>query len=250
MVRISGLKLVTFASAACSSQFKHHISRGGCDRRENDGGCKWWGTFATNWKVIQPDAAGIFPQKKSGKKKNPYRYQLPIRHLPLDICFFAVPALFLHKFAVLQSHHGLQGNTTQTKLLIPATDPRLWCDIYDISLFLISPSFCPQTTLTLVFLSSAVVSSNGSLSLNLISVVLKVLWVFMHTIPWSSTVTTRLGLVLLPTCRVAKPTPADKHVQCKLTEQQRRISTVLTANGSYNKCHIIRVWKATSPTCN
>ena len=64
----------------------------------------------------------FFPRKKVGEK-NPYRYQLPIRHLPLDICFFAVPALFLHKFAVLQSHHGLQGNTTQTKLLIPATDP-------------------------------------------------------------------------------------------------------------------------------
>lgn len=30
----------------------------------------------------------------------------------------------------------------------------------------------------------------------------------MHTVPWSSTLTTKLGLVRLPTCRVANPTPA------------------------------------------
>lgn len=34
----------------------------------------------------------------------------------------------------------------------------------------------------------------------------------MHIIPWSSTVTIRLGLVRFPTCRVAKPTPADGEV--------------------------------------
>ena len=72
--------------------------------------------------------------------------------------------------------------------------------------------FCPPS-LTLVFLSSAVVSSKGSLSLNLISVVLKVLWDFMQMTPWSSTHTIRLGLVLLPTCRVANPTPAEKKEQ-------------------------------------
>lgn len=93
-----------------------------------------------------------------------------------------------------------RGNRTETSLLTPAQKrpPRLWC------------AFCPHATPTLVFLSSAVVSSNGSLSLNLISVVLKVLWVFMQTIPWSSKVTTKLGLVRLPTCRVANPTPAGR----------------------------------------
>ena len=227
-----------------------HRKRGGCDRRENDGGCKWWGTFATNWKVIQPDAAGIFPQKKSGGKKSlplSTSHQTP----PSRYLFLCRPSSVSAQVCRSPESPRSAGQHNTDKAVDPShRPPRLWCDIYDISLFLISPSFCPQTTLTLVFLSSAVVSSNGSLSLNLISVVLKVLWVFMHTIPWSSTVTTRLGLVLLPTCRVAKPTPADKHVQCKLTEQHRRISTVLTANGSYNKCHIIRVWKAPSPTCN
>lgn len=67
----------------------------------------------------------------------------------------------------------------------------------------------PKSALTLVFLSSAVVSSNSSFNLNLISVVLKVLCDFRHIIPWPSTLTTRFGLVLFPTWRVAKPTPAN-----------------------------------------
>lgn len=64
-----------------------------------------------------------------------------------------------------------------------------------------------NSLLTLVFLSSAVVSSNASLSLNLASVVLKVLWDFMHITPWSLTLKMKLGLVLFPTCRVGKLTP-------------------------------------------
>lgn len=38
-----------------------------------------------------------------------YRYQFPVRDLPFDAGFFAVPVLFLHQLAVLQSHHGLRG---------------------------------------------------------------------------------------------------------------------------------------------
>jgi len=39
----------------------------------------------------------------------PYRYQFPIRDLPLDTGLFAIPALLLHEHAVLQTHHGLRG---------------------------------------------------------------------------------------------------------------------------------------------
>lgn len=39
----------------------------------------------------------------------PHRYQLAIRHLPLDVCFFAIPGLFLHHFTVFQGHDGLRG---------------------------------------------------------------------------------------------------------------------------------------------
>lgn len=63
---------------------------------------------------------------------------------------------------------------------------------------------------TLVFRPSAVVSSNSSSSLNLISVVLKVLSDFIETTPASSTLITRLGLAMLPICRVAKPTPSTQ----------------------------------------
>lgn len=64
--------------------------------------------------------------------------------------------------------------------------------------------FCCQ--LTLQFLSSAVVSSNSSPSLKEISVFLKVLWVRIATLSPSWLMIT-VGLVTLPTCRVAKPTP-------------------------------------------
>lgn len=69
-------------------------------------------------------------------------------------------------------------------------------------------------TLTVVFLSSAVVSSNGSFSLNLISVDLKALCDFMQINPWSSALRMKLGLVLFPTWRVAKPTPKIKYKLC------------------------------------
>lgn len=55
-------------------------------------------------------------------------------------------------------------------------------------------------------LSSAVVSSNSSPSLKVISVFLKVLWVFTVTLPPSSSMMV-VGLVKPATCRVAKPTP-------------------------------------------
>lgn len=58
-------------------------------------------------------------------------------------------------------------------------------------------------------LSSAVVSSNSSPSLKVISVFLKVLWVFTVTLsPLSSMMV--VGLVKPATCRVAKPTPGDR----------------------------------------
>lgn len=129
---------------------------------------------------------------------NPHRNQFPLCDLPLDIRFFAIPALCLHQFAVLQSHHGLRAQNRDNPLT-PALNTQAGTRFS-----------ARRTTRTLVFLSSAVVSSNGSLSLNLISVVLKVLWDFMHTIPCSSTVTIKLGLVRFPTCRVANPTPAER----------------------------------------
>lgn len=62
-------------------------------------------------------------------------------------------------------------------------------------------------------LSSAVVSSNSSPSLKLISAFLKVLWVF--TVILSPAISMMVvGLVRLATCRVAKPTP----VGCKVGE--------------------------------
>lgn len=67
--------------------------------------------------------------------------------------------------------------------------------------------------LTLQFLSSAVVSSNSSPSLKEISVFLKVLWVRITTLSPSWLMIT-VGLVTLPTCRVAKPTP-DQRTQVK-----------------------------------
>lgn len=60
--------------------------------------------------------------------------------------------------------------------------------------------------LTLQFLSSAVVSSNSSPRWKLISVFLKVLWVLITTLSPSWLMIT-VGLVTLPTCLVAKPTP-------------------------------------------
>ena len=60
---------------------------------------------------------------------------------------------------------------------------------------------------TLVTLSSAVLSSNSSSSLNLISVLLKVLCVFMEMTP-SATLTMNFGLITFPTWRLAMPTPA------------------------------------------
>lgn len=57
--------------------------------------------------------------------------------------------------------------------------------------------------------SSAVVSSNSSPSLKEISVFLKVLSVLTTTLSPSWLMTT-VGLVTLPTCLVAKPTPVDK----------------------------------------
>lgn len=60
--------------------------------------------------------------------------------------------------------------------------------------------------LTLTCLSSAVVSSNSSPSLKLISVLLKVLWVF--TVILSPSISMMVvGLVSPAICRVAKPTP-------------------------------------------
>lgn len=67
-------------------------------------------------------------------------------------------------------------------------------------------TFSLQQTLTLQFRSSAVLSSNSSPSLKEISVFLKVLWVRMTTLSPSWLMMT-VGLVTLPTCRVAKPTP-------------------------------------------
>lgn len=55
-------------------------------------------------------------------------------------------------------------------------------------------------------LSSAVVSSNSSPSLKLISVFLKVLWVFTVTLLPSTSMMV-VGLVSPAICRVAKPTP-------------------------------------------
>lgn len=133
-----------------------------------------------------------------GNQACPHRYQFPVCDLPLDVRLFAIPALLLHQLAVLQRHHGLYTHTHTHNRLRPARG---------------GAARAPRASLTLVFLSSAVVSSNGSLSLNLISVVLKVLWDFMQIIPWSSTDTTRLGLVRFPTCRVAKPTPAGGQVE-------------------------------------
>lgn len=65
-----------------------------------------------------------------------------------------------------------------------------------------------RQTLTLQFRSSAVLSSNSSPSLKEISVFLKVLWVRMTTLSPSWLMMT-VGLVTLPTCRVAKPTPGQ-----------------------------------------
>lgn len=69
-------------------------------------------------------------------------------------------------------------------------------------------TFPLQQTLTLQFRSSAVLSSNSSPSLKEISVFLKVLWVRMTTLSPSWLMMT-VGLVTLPTCRVAKPTPGQ-----------------------------------------
>lgn len=69
-------------------------------------------------------------------------------------------------------------------------------------------TFSLQQTLTLQFRSSAVLSSNSSPSLKEISVFLKVLWVRMTTLSPSWLMMT-VGLVTLPTCRVAKPTPGQ-----------------------------------------
>lgn len=67
----------------------------------------------------------------------------------------------------------------------------------------------PLPLLTLTFLSSAVVSSNSTPSLKLTSVVLKVLWVFTVIVsPFISM--TVVGLVILATCLVAKPTPEGR----------------------------------------
>lgn len=66
------------------------------------------------------------------------------------------------------------------------------------------PTWRPGLTLTC--LSSAVVSSNSSPSLKLISVFLKVLWVFTVTLSPSTSMMV-VGLVSPATCRVAKPTP-------------------------------------------
>jgi len=63
--------------------------------------------------------------------------------------------------------------------------------------------------LTLTCRSSAVVSSNSSPSLEEISVFLKVLWVLTTTLSPSWLIAT-VGLVTLPTCLVAKPTPVNK----------------------------------------
>lgn len=62
---------------------------------------------------------------------------------------------------------------------------------------------------TLVFLSSAVISSNSSFNLNLASVVLKVLWDFIDITP-SSMLNSKLGFAIFPICRVAKPTPVKQ----------------------------------------
>lgn len=69
-----------------------------------------------------------------------------------------------------------------------------------------------ERVLTLQFLSSAVVSSNSSPSLKEISVFLKVLWVRTTTLSPSWLMMT-VGLVTLPTCRVAKPTPGTRHMK-------------------------------------
>lgn len=58
---------------------------------------------------------------KKKKKKITYRYQFPVRDLPFDAGFFAVPVLFLHKLAVLQSHHGLRGQQRTDKPGHPRT---------------------------------------------------------------------------------------------------------------------------------
>lgn len=63
--------------------------------------------------------------------------------------------------------------------------------------------------LTLTCLSSGVVSSNSSPSLAEISVFLKVLRVFTTTLSPSRLMVT-VGLVTLPTCLVAKPTPVQE----------------------------------------
>lgn len=60
---------------------------------------------------------------------------------------------------------------------------------------------------TLVFRPSAVVSSNSSFSLNLISAVFKVLSAFRDIKPSSVMLNTRLGFTKLPICLVAKFTP-------------------------------------------
>lgn len=65
------------------------------------------------------------------------------------------------------------------------------------------------THLTLTCRSSGVVSSNSSPILAESSVFLKVLWVFTTTLSPSWLITT-VGLVTLPTCLVAKPTPVKK----------------------------------------
>lgn len=65
------------------------------------------------------------------------------------------------------------------------------------------------TRLTLTCRSSGVVSSNSSPSLAEISVFLKVLMVFTTTLSPSLLMAT-VGLVTLPTCLVAKPTPKIK----------------------------------------
>lgn len=61
---------------------------------------------------------------------------------------------------------------------------------------------------TFVFRPSAVVSSNSSSSLNVISMFLKVLWDFTVMTPLSFTVTTKSGLAAMPIFLRARFTPA------------------------------------------
>lgn len=68
------------------------------------------------------------------------------------------------------------------------------------------PGWRQRAALTLTCLSSAVVSSNSSPSLKLISVFLKVLWVFTVTLSPATSMMV-VGLVSPAICLVAKPTP-------------------------------------------